>query len=154
MADGPFNKAVILVLQQNSYNTFGLVLNNPPKQGTYPAGGSVEPDTYYTIHSLDLSSHDTVQIADMDMGYTKGDTFLLLIRQMGDKPREHTTFRGYTTWPRGQLQSEIESGDWRLVDFNDSLVFRTRPDVMWNLATQLPDAKPDHSTILSRILLP
>ena len=104
-----------------------------------------------TAAEIILSAHDTVKITDMDIGYTKGDTFLLLIGQMGDKPREHATFRGYTTWPRGQLQSEIESGDWRVVDFNDGLVFKTRPDVMWNLATQLPDAKPDHSTILSRL---
>ena len=154
MAGGPFDKAVILVLEQNSYNTFGLVLNNPPKQGTYPAGGPVEPDAYYTIHSLDLSAHNTVQIADMDMGYTKGDTFLLLIRQMGDKPREHITFRGYTSWPRGQMLSEIEMGKWRVVDFNARLVFHTSPAEMWNVGTHLPDAKPDHSTILSRILLP
>ena len=142
MRGGPFDKAVILVLEHNGYSATGLVLNKPPlKPGEPYMGGPVEPNVHYTLHSLDLSGKETTQIAPLNIGYTKGDTFLLLIGRMGDKPQEHVTFRGYTGWELGQLQREIDAGAWKVVYPSDALIFHTQPDEMWAAAMKLREVK-------------
>jgi putative transcriptional regulator len=139
MAGSGFDKAVILVLEQDSYGAKGVVLNRPPvTPGAYPPGGPVEPESYYTLHTLDLSSKLTSAMPEIDVGGTPGDMFLLLIEKMGDKPKRHKTFRGYASWGWGQLPQEIEDGKWKVVVPTTNFIFGAPQAGMWNAAMKLP----------------
>ncbi len=141
MRSGPFDKAVIFVLEHNHYNTIGLMLNRPPRTPGEPyAGGPVEPNVYCTLHSLDVSTQATVRIAALDIGYTKGEDFSRKVEHGDVRPQEHMVFRGYTGWGRGQLQREIDAGAWKIVDPGAGFIFHTKPDKMWDAAMALPAA--------------
>jgi putative transcriptional regulator len=142
LKDDGFKNTVILVLAQNGYGATGLILNHPAAvPGALPPGGPMEPNTQFTIHSMDLSSKQTVILAP-DVGYTPGTTFPLIIKKMGDKPHLHKTFQGYTGWGRGQLTQEIEAHNWKVIDFNPAFVFHIAQEDLWNKAIQMPEVLP------------
>ncbi len=143
MHNSPFDKSVILVLEQDSHGALGLVLNKPLGPGAPYAGGPNEQNAFYTLHTLDLSSKTTIKIAELNIGYTKGDTFMMMIGHMGDRPQEHMIFRGYMSWKRGQLPDEVTDGDWKAVKPTTALIFHTKSGDMWAAAMKLPEVRPE-----------
>lgn len=137
--DEPFRNAVVVIFSQNLLGAEGVIVNKPPAAaGMPPAGGPDDRKMPYTLHSLDLKSKNTIAIGTSDIGCTKGDTFPSLIRKMGDRPHLHKTFQGHVAWLPQALQREMEQGRWKLIDFDENLVFRTSPDMMWQAALQRP----------------
>jgi putative transcriptional regulator len=45
--------------------------------------------------------------------------------------RDLRIFAGYAGWSGGQLELELESGGWYVVDAEDDDVFTDRPDSLW-----------------------
>lgn len=140
MQGGFFDHGVILVLNQNTYGATGLLLNRPmPEAGSpYRIGGPVEPKVIYTLHTLDLYSRDTYKMEELDVGATKGNGFPELIHKMGDRPKQHILFKGYTSWGLGQLQQEVNDGKWTVLNPTSEFMFRTAPAAMWDTAQKMP----------------
>jgi putative transcriptional regulator len=142
LQDGVFDKTVILILDHDGLGAFGLVLNKPPPQKDDPDwGGPLGKNTYFTLHSLDVSGKGTVRIPDLQVGYTKGEDFAKSLGGERGKPEDHIIFKGYAGWGRGQLPREIARGAWKLIDFNRDLVFHTSPKKMWETAIRMPVAE-------------
>jgi len=50
-----------------------------------------------------------------------------------DKPTEGLrVFIGYSGWAPGQLEGEVERGDWNRVDADARSLFSRRPESLWN----------------------
>jgi putative transcriptional regulator len=135
-----FDKAVILVLSEDGYGATGLMLNKPLNAAAY-AGGPLEPTVIYTLHSLDLSSKATVKMPELEIGYTQGEAFAMMVPHMGDRPKEHMVFNGYTGWDRGQLQDEIADGKWNVVEPTVAFIFHTKPADMWDASGKMARVK-------------
>jgi putative transcriptional regulator len=136
----PFEKAVIFVLNEDGYGATGLMLNRPLNAVAF-TGGPLEPTVIYTLHSLDLSSKATVKMPELEIGYTKGETFAMMVPHMGDRPKEHMVFSGYTGWSRGQLQEEIAAGKWKVAQPTVGFIFHTNPADMWNATDKMAQVK-------------
>jgi putative transcriptional regulator len=150
LRDTPFEHAVILVAQHSRAGALGLVINRPldrprPIAGLLVAigadasgvtdsvrvfaGGPVNPEIGFVLHSAEYRVADTVDIdgrvaltaaADIlrDIGLRKGPTKSLLAF-------------GYAGWAPAQLESEMAHGVWVTVPEDPALVFDDDRTQVW-----------------------
>jgi putative transcriptional regulator len=154
MLDDPnFDRSVVYMVEHHDDGALGLVLNRPsgeelvdPLEGWVSAqsepsrvfsGGPVEPDALIALarmeHRVAAGSADdddtsylaplTGEIASADLA---ADPALVIGRISALR-----VFRGYAGWEAGQLEAEIESGSWIVVDSDPSDVFTDVPDELW-----------------------
>jgi putative transcriptional regulator len=135
---GPFEGAVILVVQHNGYGALGFVLNKPSAHPSDPVpGGPVCQDKYYTLHSLDVTDGKTHPVDGLsDLGLTEGETFARSLGTMAHKPSEYIIFKGCAQWGMGQLTREIEQNVWKVVPFDRELVFHAAPAQIFDAASK------------------
>jgi len=48
---------------------------------------------------------------------------------------KHKLFLGHAGWSQGQLEREIENGDWLLQKATSNLIFENEAEYIWLLAT-------------------
>jgi putative transcriptional regulator len=143
--DDYFRRSVIYLCEHNEEGSFGFVLNNfvdiklsemnPefPKVGTrISIGGPVELKNLYFIHTLgdkienSISIHENVYI---------GGSFEQLTQIIDENPELENNVRffiGYAGWTYEQLQEEIQSNSWIVVDLkSDKDLFDTNNDDIW-----------------------
>jgi putative transcriptional regulator len=150
LRDTPFEHAVILVAQHSRAGALGLVINRPlerprPIAGLLAAfgadasgvtdsvrvfaGGPVNPEIGFVLHSAEYRVADTIDIdgrvaltaaADIlrDIGLRKGPTKSLLAF-------------GYAGWAPAQLESEMAHGVWVAVPEDPALVFDDDRAQVW-----------------------
>lgn len=145
--DGVFFRTVILVLQHDGTGAQGVVLNRPleaPVGSVLPEwqplasapgrvfhGGPVELDTAIGLARVPAqgSLPDGIQrlfgpiaVLDLDSQPDRLGADLLRVR----------VFAGYAGWSPGQLDTEIESGSWFVVDREAEDVFTEAPGDLWS----------------------
>ena len=130
MADPRFDRTVILVVRHDKAGAFGIVVNRPmaerplaallemlgEKETTVAgkvrifAGGPVQPDIGFTIHSTDYHRPGTT---DINAGAAMTAS-LDILRDIGnDKgPKKSLIAFGYAGWGPGQLEGELARRDW------------------------------------------
>ena len=150
MLDDPnFDHSVIYMVEHHDEGALGLVLNRPsgeelvdPLDGWVSAqsapsrvfsGGPVEPDALIALarteNRVAAGSADdddasylaplTGDIASADLA---ADPALVIGRISALR-----VFRGYAGWEAGQLEAEIESGSWIVLDSDPADVFTAEP---------------------------
>ncbi len=140
MNDPRFDHTVILLVRHNPDSALGLVINrplgdrpiasllemvgeaDPSVSGTVQifAGGPVQPQSGFVIHSTDYRRSDTIDI-DAHVGVTSSAGIL---RDMGsDKgPKKSLVAFGCTGWGPGQLENELAHGVWLTAPEEPALV--------------------------------
>jgi putative transcriptional regulator len=163
LLDPNFSHTVIYVLHHDPSGALGLVINRPlgeapldrvlallqgrdigaKPDGDNPSGdpllvfsgGPVEPYRGFTLHSRDVMPADSVPI-DADTAYNEGDDVLQALADH-KAPKSLIFALGYSGWAPGQLESELDRGDWYVVAPDPTLVFGTEPDRLWERAVAL-----------------
>ena len=141
----PFNRGVVLVLQDSDEGVFGVVLNCPASpemllawqkhagQSTFAAdrlvaGGPVEGPV--------LAIHREQKLAEVEI---QGGLFVSVRQDAIDQLSEMEFFEeevsyrivlGAVSWNFGQLEKEIENGLWFVVDGEPDSVF-SDPSTLW-----------------------
>ncbi len=168
LADGNFDRAVVLVLDHDEEGALGVILNrasavtvretldgwtdlaaDPP---VLFGGGPVEPTA---IVALGRGAPgvtpdgwtpimDRIRLVDLDDDPALAAADLERVR----------VFAGYAGWAPGQLEEEIDQGAWFTVDAEPGDVFTDDPDALWRrvLARQPDDLRmlatyPDDPTM-------
>lgn len=145
MQDPTFGNTVILILNRDDQGTFGVILNrksNVPVSEVMPDidWSGTTPNVYLggpvAINSVRILVHsdqhlplgtmitDNVWIIDTAEGlenYSGAITDSLAIN----------IYLGYAGWLPGQLEAEIERGDWQLWPGDASAVFSETPENLW-----------------------
>jgi putative transcriptional regulator len=134
LADAPFHRSVVYLLEHNAEGTLGVVINRPsstPVEAALPAwrdlatspavlfeGGPVQPDgalclgaTTTGVESVDL---------DGDSGAVVGEVNALRV------------FAGYAGWSAGQLEGELEQDAWWVVPGSPADLFTADPEHLWS----------------------
>lgn len=171
MADPNFAHTVVYMLDHDRRGAIGLVINRPmgevpldrvlellhdeggadtaPDGGDAGAagarlqvffGGPVEPYRAFTLHSRDVMPEHSVPV-DEDTAYSEQDDVLMALAEDA-APKSLIFVLGYAGWAPGQLEGELNRGDWYVVGADPTLVFGTEPGRMWERAVAL------HSTEL------
>ena len=152
MGDPRFAQTVILMVQHDRNGALGIVINRPVGDrplavllealgekdagiaGTVRifAGGPVQPDIGFVLHSTDYHRADTVEI-DGEVAMTSSREIL---RDIGNQrgPKKSLIAFGYAGWAPGQLEGEIAHGFWFTTPQDAHLVFDDDREELWDRA--------------------
>lgn len=133
LKETPFARTVVLVLQDNSQGTFGVVLNRPANEKIKTAFETLvgtRPEEQCVVHGGPiggpvLALHQESELGDMEvlagvfLSATSED--LQHLTQRNDD--NYRVVFGLTGWKPGQLDNEIGKGLWYQVDANAASVF-------------------------------
>jgi putative transcriptional regulator len=150
LRDQPFDHAVILLAQHSREGALGLVINRPldrPRpiasllaafgadaSGVTDsvrvfAGGPVNPNAGFVLHSAEYRVADTVDI-DGRVALTAAPD-VLRDMALGKGPDKSLIAFGYAGWGPSQLDNEIGRGDWYSVPEDPELVFDDDRTKVW-----------------------
>ncbi len=147
LADPNFSHTVVLVLQHGENGTIGVVLNRvttlmPAKvfpeieaglggyTGTLYRGGPVGPTRLvFLVRGLAAATVQGPEI--VDKVFLSGDPESLgELTRLAKSPDELRMYAGHAEWTAGQLEGEIQNGDWHIVASTAELVFAD-PRKLW-----------------------
>jgi putative transcriptional regulator len=153
--DPNFDRSVVYMVEHHDEGALGLVLNRPsneelvdPLEGWVAAqsapsrvfsGGPVEPDALIALARVEQRvSAGSTDTDDDDLNYLAPLTGEIASADLAADPAlvigrisALRVFRGYAGWEPGQLEAEIESGSWIVVDSDPNDVFTDDPDTLW-----------------------
>lgn len=153
LSDPNFHHAVILLAHHDNDGGFGFILNRPFGSGplgilldglgveTSPdaladkpvdlfLGGPVQMGLGFVVHTPDHKGPDTRPIGDLPLAFSTDAALLGAIAE-GRGPGRHRVFLGYTGWAPGQLETELDRGDWQLAPARGDDVFTATPYSLW-----------------------
>lgn len=156
LADGIFNRTVVLMLDSDADGALGVILNEisqtrldavlPDWVGTVSKppllfhGGPVSPNGAICLASVAsageeppgwrrlFASSDAAGREPMRVGLLHLDTPIEIV---AGAYRDLRIFAGYSGWAAGQLQTEIAEGMWHVVDAEYADVFSQQPLDLW-----------------------
>lgn len=147
LEDPNFDRTVVYVLEHRDDGALGVVINRPTGESldepldrwvdlqaepeSIFLGGPVETDALIALayanrpvtEPSDELSPVAGRVASADL-----TTDPVLLAGLVDSVR---IFRGYAGWGPGQLEGEIESGAWLVLDAEPDDVFAAEPDELW-----------------------
>ena len=152
MGDPRFLQTVILMVRHDRNGALGIVINrpigdrplarllealgenDPGVAGTVRifAGGPVQPDIGFVLHSTDYHRSDTL---DID-GHVAMTSSREILRDIGNQrgPNKSLIAFGYSGWAPGQLEGELAHGFWYTTPQDANLVFDDDRDEVWDHA--------------------
>jgi putative transcriptional regulator len=152
IGDPRFDRAVILLLRHDKHGALGIVINRPV--GEQPlasilaavgedatgvegsvsvfAGGPVEPETGFVLHSADYHRAATLEI-DAHLAMTSTPGILSDIAHRKGPSKTLIAF-GYSGWSPGQLESELAQHAWFTAPADPKLIFDEAREKVWQEA--------------------
>jgi putative transcriptional regulator len=143
LLDPNFQRAVVLVIEHSPEGALGLVLNRPSETTVGDAvseldelvdvaeplfiGGPVQQTALIVLAQFEDAARAAV-VAFEDVGVLGGEDH-------EDPPptRRARAFAGHSGWGPGQLDAEVERGDWILEPARHEDAFCEDPDTLWPL---------------------
>jgi putative transcriptional regulator len=152
IGDPRFDRAVVLLVRHNKHGALGIVINRPV--GEQPlasvlaavgeeaagvegrvllfAGGPVELETGFVLHSADYHRPATVDI-DGHLAMTSTPEILSDIAHHKGPAKILIAF-GYSGWGPGQLESELAQHGWFTAPADPKLIFDEDREKVWQEA--------------------
>ena len=143
MPDPNFREAVVLVTQAEGAETTGVIINRPTdrslaemlpserfKRFKEPIffGGPVAPQGLFAVFQADKFSGAAVtMLPGLYLAIVPDSIDALL----NEPPPRIRFFAGYSGWAPGQLQGELDRGDWLVVDAEADPVFLKDTSRLW-----------------------
>jgi len=152
MNDPRFYQAVILVVRHDRNGALGIIINRPAQERSLAsllealgekdtgvagsvrifAGGPVQPEIGFVLHSTDYHRPETIDI-DGRVAMTSSPQVL---RDIGTKdgPGKSLVAFGYAGWRAGQLDAELAQRAWFTAPNDEKLIFDEDRDKVWDEA--------------------
>jgi len=141
-----FRETVVLVTHSSTRGATGIAINRPSEISLHDAfpeikqfkkrddelflGGPVLSNRVFVLMMTERP-HAGMHPIGKNLFFTTG---LNAIAHGIDnlKPGEHTrAYAGYAGWAPGQLEAEIERGDWRIIAHDPSIIFDSNTKNVW-----------------------
>ncbi len=149
--DPRFAKSIILVIDHSSGGSMGLVINKVMGKlnsaeilenlGLEPLereedltiffGGPVELTHGFILHTTETSVETSQAVGENLAFSADAETVRLLLSGKG--PLRYRIAFGYAGWAPGQLDAELERGDWRIMPADLDIIFTEDPESSWDL---------------------
>jgi len=154
MKDPFFSKSVVYICEHENTGAMGLIINkkfNSPeldkvfneffiidKSSSLPLdnlffGGPVLLEKGIIMHHSDYSSLDSISLSK-SISITSQQDILKEIKE--NKKIPYKLMLGHSGWSAGQLEKEIENGDWLIQNTTSDFVFNLPSKQMWEHATK------------------
>lgn len=164
--DPRFYQSVIYVCGHDETGAMGIMINKPlitvefsdlleqlgiehtkkltPDLPVY-YGGPVEIGRGFVLHTPDYLSDASVMLAENFALTATIDVLRALSRNYG--PANSIVALGYVGWGVGQLEQEINTNSWLILDATSDLIFQTDYEELWRSAMLSIGIDPKNITI-------
>ncbi len=156
LPDPRFQRTVVYMVEHNKDGALGLIVNRVYGSGPLGTlleglgleagelgdggeevrlhyGGPVEPSRAFVLHSADFKSPKTLVVSDGISMTAERGVFEAIASGTG--PEKALVALGYAGWSPGQLEAEIERGDWLSAPADEAVIFDADIDSKWQRAT-------------------
>ena len=143
LSDSIFYKSIILIVDETDNSHIGFILNRPGglflmndsdnstiKKYTFQFGGPVSDDIFYIIKNQNYRDEEYKVIKDICWG----KDVQLIINQIENRKidlNDIIFFQGYSGWDINQLNEEIGSDSWIVLDESDLNIFELSRKNSW-----------------------
>jgi putative transcriptional regulator len=154
LTDPSFAEAVVYMMAHDEGGGVGLIVNQPGREValaeiftalgldkagvegriTVYVGGPVEPGRPFLLHTPDMTMKESKPLPGGVV--LTSDPAMLKAIGRGKGPARHLFAFGYVGWDGGQLEGEIERGDWFVIPPELSLIFAAEPAQSWKRALE------------------
>jgi putative transcriptional regulator len=155
LTDPYFGRALVFICEHDENGAMGLIINksfdDESVKAIFPTliiddeaisdvispmyfGGPVSLEQGFFLHSTDFLTDDTLQV-NSQFSLTSNAVIIDAITA-GDGPVKFKMMLGYAGWGPGQLESEIENGDWLFQEVTPEFVFDGNDTEKWLSATE------------------
>ena len=152
LSDTRFEKSVVLMIDHDEQGAIGFVINKPwgkfsllrlinksedisiDKKKLYNIkipifwGGPLDQNKIFILHSNEYKNSTTKKFSDLSI--SRGNQILFEIAQKKG-PKESLVIIGLSAWTVGQLDGEVEKGDWAFSEINNDLIFKKKNEKKW-----------------------
>lgn len=137
--DSIFGESLIYICTHDSSGTMGIIINKPmppknidnilketgleqlkPTLNIY-FGGPVDIEIGMFLHNYHYKTKGTISISK-SISLSSNINIIKDIKN-GKGPEKFKFALGYAGWGEGQLEAELENGDWLLIPSDDDLIF-------------------------------
>ena len=146
MRDPNFAQTVILVLSYGPNGAQGLIINRPTpirvaqlvsdleilkdRDDVVHIGGPVSTSSVRILLQSPIRREMTRNVFD-DVYFTGSREVLEHLVADGETEKHFRVYAGYAGWAPGQLEREIERGDWHVMHPDADLIFDAEPTSIW-----------------------
>jgi putative transcriptional regulator len=153
LTDPYFGRSLVFICEHDDQGAMGVIINKSFEDESvkeiFPTlivnddainevispmyfGGPVDLERGFLLHSADFLTDETLQITD-EFSLTSNSIILDAIKA-GDGPQYFKMMLGYAGWGTGQLEREIENGDWLFQAVTPEFIFRGNEAEKWHSA--------------------
>jgi putative transcriptional regulator len=104
------------------------------------AGGPVQPEVGFVVHTLDYRRKETMVVTDQFAVTSNREVLVDIGHARG--PEKALVAFGYAGWGPGQLEGELARNDWFLVPADADLVFDVDREKVWDEAMARRSKEP------------
>jgi len=150
LRDVNFFKSAVLIVEDSPDGAMGLVINRPSSitiaraltghldlpenEDLVYMGGPVEPAALFVVHnSAELDPEEDAVGPGIYMG-SSAEVFEDIVCQCDcqEKRLKYRVYCGCAGWGPGQLEDELERGDWLTIPADPSFIFHDNPYLLWD----------------------
>ena len=144
--DPNFSETVILLTSYDWHSAMGLVINRPSDiklakvlpdikgirryNDTIYIGGPVERDSMVMIIRSNSQYADTLKVSG-DIYVSMSMKVLQRLVKNAENGEQFRVYAGYSGWASGQLEHEVDRGDWLIIDADAETVFDKDSTLIW-----------------------
>jgi putative transcriptional regulator len=144
LQDPTFVETVVLLVDYDDHGALGVVVNRPtgvPLNAALPEvkelrkrkdpiflGGPVARDRMVLLLRANAAPPESVQV--FDQVYATGS--LSALRRSLGHGEAVRAYAGYAGWGPGQLDTEVQRGDWLIGPADSKAIFDDKPDDIWS----------------------
>ena len=153
MQDPFFGKSVVFMCEHDKQGAMGLIVNKPFRElelkekfdqlyedsdeilsavSQVYFGGPVLVERGILLHGEKIHSDNSIKISDDFFISTHKQTLAEMKIQNGDN--QSRLLLGHSGWISGQLEREIENGDWLVQETSPDFIFNVPVEQMWGIA--------------------
>ena len=152
--DPIFKKSLILICDDNSDGTMGLIINKPindtllktimietnigndyPENSKIYFGGPVNLNVGFVLHGSNYTTDTTLNISK-ELSITS-DKKIITDIQKNNGPNNFIFTLGYAGWDKKQLYNEIKNGDWLITPAESKYIFQEDDTNKWDIYSSL-----------------
>ena len=151
MKDPLFEKTVIFICEHDKHGAMGLIINKEINkkdlsfsnqendkelikvlnENNIFIGGPVLTDRILFLHTIKKIA-ESISISKGVYVSSDIDTLKSIVNTSNN---QYKLFLGHSGWSKGQLEREIENGDWIIQKSINSLIFEKKIDHIWDKST-------------------
>lgn len=152
LAQTSFKETVIFVTHYSSRGATGIAINRPaniPMKEAFPSikelknindtiflGGPVKTDGIFVLMKTKRPHAGMREVVE-NIYFTVGLNAVIHGLPKSVEGEATRAYAGYSGWAPGQLQTEIERGDWIIVESDPEIIFDENPDNIWKKLTKI-----------------